>query len=303
MQKFLRFGIAALATVALLAVTLVLDGCQSVPIEAVTEWDVGRGKYRISGHFGIGDVSIDEPTDLPMDVSFTDADGNPVGPTTSVVTPTSLTIPEGATMMHLGKSTGRGGGGEGARSGGAAGGGMFQIGDARGTATQSLAATSDGMNSTVNWQIGWPLAAGGYLYYVELEPDAVAHNFESVYAVMRPILEGGPDAAVPSYVDIQTLVQTTLHPDESFSVRFCERSPFTSFELGLNDSSSYATLESGSSVTDHGNGWHSVTVNVPFEDLHDAVPRAFNTSRMAWSTEADSEAQETFEAWVISSNE
>lgn len=302
MKRLLNYVPMLLVAAAALGAVYILPSCESVPAEAGLQ--LKKTKYGVTFEVGVGEgeAEVKQPINFPAGVSWTDKDGNQVGSITNIVIPTSVPIPEGAVTMHVGKPGAPPPPPSGSESDHGPGGGMFQQ-DVRSQATESLVMSSGRLASTVNWQFGFPITAEGHLYYVEIDPYLTAHNFESVYALIRPVLEGGGSVVAPDGVTFEMLARLSTEDDSSTTVEFLEQEPFETFLLALNTNHMYATLGLNSTLADYGNGWHGVSVNIPQDDFNQSFPRAFNSSSVMWTTESDEPGQyEAFHGWAITTS-
>jgi hypothetical protein len=278
--------------------------CASLIVIACTGTTSFRVGANIAGQEGSAEfnhdsstrkVKITNSTGEPMDVGFRDANGNPVGGTTTgVPSGGSVDVPAGATEVVVTTPA--------TPPSGGTGGHMAEIGDGNGAfAAQQVGAHQRAVPAqlrTYRIRVA-PLVAdedgSARLANVSFDCNVLApvagwDAQQEGWALISPILLAGPGTPVPSNVEIVSFVCAQR---EKLGMRIvaADVGHFTAFTLDWNGQFGYADLAAGHGVQSFatGNGWEVCEAFIPLADF--GLPTTLNGGFLTLANTSDSQPQ------------
>ena len=280
-----------------LTASLVIVACageSSFRVDVAVAGQEGHAEFRhdSSGH----KVKITNGTGEPMDVGFRDANGNPVGSTTTgVPSGGSVDVPAGATEVVVTTPATPPSGGTGGHMAeiGATDGAFAsqQIGAQQRVAAQQLRTYRLRVAPLVVDENGSDRLANVTFDCNILAPvngwDAQADGWKLV----SPILFAGPGTPVPINVDLLSFVRVQR---EKLGARIvaADLGHFTAFQLDWNGTFAYADLFAGHGVNSFalGNGWEVCEAFIPLADF--GLPTSLNEGTITMANSGDAQPQQ-----------
>lgn len=279
-----------------LAATIAIAACagtSSFKVDVAVAGQEGHAEFRhdSAGH----KVRITNAGGEAMDVSFRDANGNPVGSTShGVASGGSVDVPAGATEVVVSTPATPP-----PPSGGT--GGMADLGEGGTFAAQQIGAQRAVAQQLRTYRIRVaPLAPDedgtAQLANVTFDCNVLApikgwDAQRDGWNLIAPILLAGPGTPIPANVEIVSFVRVQR---EKLGARIvaADFGHFTDFRLTWNGTYGYADLAAGHGVSKFapGNGWEVCETFVPIADF--AAPTDLNGGTLTMANTSDPQSQQ-----------